>query len=526
MPTTQQPEVERTFDVDQDTVIPDLRGVHGIADVGAPQTTHLKAAYLDTSRLDLARAHITLRRREGGSDAGWHLKMPSGADDERIEHRCPPDESASPPEVLVDQVSAVAGDRPLGLVARVDTTRTETLLLDRAGRVLAVFCDDEVTAEAVPPRDDQDATASHGPAEPQPDPVTRWREWEIELVDGDRPLLAAASRVVVAAGARPGASASKLAHALGDRLNRFTDHDPPQDSKTMSTADLLRLRLRRQVRALRKEDRRVRSGEDTGVHQMRIATRRLRSALATFAPILEQGTTESLREDLRWLGVALGGARDAEVLHARLLAELATLRHDELVGPVKERMDLSFGAEYAEGRRAALDALDSPRCSRLLTDLEGLAREPPMLASGGLRATEVVPELLRRDTRRFTRATKLVVHEHDPAARDEALHEARKKAKRLRYLAESVIPVYGKRARKVMSRAKKVQEALGVHQDAVMARARLAALATEAQEAGEPAATYARLSELEAAAAARAEGEYVAVLPRLYRGAIKDLSHP
>lgn len=86
----------------------------------------------------------------------------------------------------------------------------------------------------------------------------------------------------------------------------------------MTTSYLSRFRLLRQVLALEREDRQVRSGEVTAVHQMGFATRRLRSALATFALVLEVETTQSLREDLRWLGLTLGAARDAELLHGRL----------------------------------------------------------------------------------------------------------------------------------------------------------------------------------------------------------------
>ncbi len=517
MPTTQHAEIERKFDVAQATAVPDLRGVHGIAGLGAPTTFRLTAAYLDTAGLDLARRHITLRRREGGADAGWHLKVESGRD-ERTEHRCPLGVSESVPEGLSDLIRGVVHDRPLELVARLHTRRTETPLLDRAGDVLALLCDDEVEAETYAP---DPTTAGRG--DPVPESTMRWREWEIELVGGDRSLLAAAARVLLAAGAHPGVSPSKLAHALGDRLPEPEAH-VAHDPKTMSTAALLRRRLVRQLLALEVQDRAFRAGEPTAVHQMRIATRRLRSALATFAPVLLDGTTERYREDLRWLGLTLGAARDAEVLHARLRAELATLPPDEVVGPVADRIDRSFEQEYAVGRREALEALTSPRYYRLLDDLEACAHDLPIGPSGAHRATETVPELLRRDADRFTRAAAQVAHETDREVRDTALHETRKKAKRLRYLAETAVPVYGKRAKRVVRRAKRVQETLGIHQDAVVARERLAHVAAQAKEAGEDTSTYERLQVLETAAALRAEAAYDAVLPDLYRGALPRLS--
>ncbi len=519
MPATHHHEIERKFDVASASAVPDLRGVHGIAAFGDPTTVRLKAAYVDTAGLDLARRHIILRRREGGADAGWHLKIESETD-ERMEHRCPLDSFESPPEALLGLVRGVVRDRPLDLVACLDTHRTETPLLDRAGDVLALFCDDEVVAETFAPN-----AGTTGHPDPVPASTTRWREWEIELVDGDRRLLAAAARVLLAAGARPGASPSKLAHALGDRLTGDAAAHVEPHPKAITTADLLRQRLRDQLLALEVQDRAFRAGEATAVHQMRIVTRRLRSALATFAPVLSDGTTEGHREDLRWLGLTLGAARDAEVLHGRLRAELATRPPDEVVGPVADRIDRRFGQEYAAGRREALEALTSPRYYRLLDDLEAFSHDLPIGPSGSHRATDTVPELLRRDADRFTRAATQVTHETDPAVRDTALHEARKKAKRLRYLAEAAVPVYGKRAKRIVRRAKRVQETLGVHQDAVVARERLASLAAEARKAGEDTSTYERLQALETDAAARAEADYDAVLPGLYRGALPRLSH-
>ena len=93
-------EVERKFAVGAGFALPDLSTVPGVAAVTGPQTYHLTAIYLDTPGLDLAAAHITLRRRSGGSDDGWHLKLPAGAGTRREVHaplgpgRCP---ARSPP---------------------------------------------------------------------------------------------------------------------------------------------------------------------------------------------------------------------------------------------------------------------------------------------------------------------------------------------------------------------------------------------------------------------------------------------
>src|SRR5688572_6476607 len=73
-------EVERTYAVDAAAVLPDLSGVEGVTEVSQPVELHLEAVYFDTAELDLARRGVTLRRRTGGPDAGWHVKLPRGKD--------------------------------------------------------------------------------------------------------------------------------------------------------------------------------------------------------------------------------------------------------------------------------------------------------------------------------------------------------------------------------------------------------------------------------------------------------------
>ena len=75
-----------------------------------------------------------------------------------------------------------------------------------------------------------------------------------------------------------------------------------------------------------------------GVHKMRVATRRLRNALATHRPLLDRDVTEPVRDELKWLAGALGDARDAEVLQARLVGELDELARPAVRGPVRSRI--------------------------------------------------------------------------------------------------------------------------------------------------------------------------------------------
>ncbi|MGY1916918.1 CYTH domain-containing protein [Blastococcus sp. SYSU DS0973] len=202
---TEQLEVERKFDVDTDFVLPALDAVPGVAVMDAPVTHELTAVYHDTADLRLVRGRVTLRRRTGGPDEGWHLKLPAGA--ARRELHLPLDHgTGTAPAELLDVVAGLLAGEVPGPVVTMRTRRVVTVLRNAAGRALAELADDTVTA-TVP------ATAPGGSPE-----VRSWREVEVELVEGEEPLLAAVGEVLVAAGARPSPRASKLASALASRL--------------------------------------------------------------------------------------------------------------------------------------------------------------------------------------------------------------------------------------------------------------------------------------------------------------------
>ena len=82
----EQIETERKYDVDAGFVLPDLAGPGGAVSMAPPEVQQLAATYYDTDDLRLIGAHITLRRRTGGDDAGWHIKLPVGGDTRREVH--------------------------------------------------------------------------------------------------------------------------------------------------------------------------------------------------------------------------------------------------------------------------------------------------------------------------------------------------------------------------------------------------------------------------------------------------------
>lgn len=193
-------EVERTFDAEAVTPLPDLRALPGVVSVDEPELRELDARYFDTAGLAMAAAGYALRRRTGGPDAGWHIKGPR-VDGGRVELGWPLEDGD---EGVPDAVRAVAGTVTAGElrpIARIRNTRTAYVLRSGTG-VLAEFVDDRVVAT-----DFASGT------------VREWREWEIEL-GPDAPadaaaFFAAAEAAVLSVGGRAAASDSKLARALG-----------------------------------------------------------------------------------------------------------------------------------------------------------------------------------------------------------------------------------------------------------------------------------------------------------------------
>lgn len=479
MATTTHREVERKLDVDPDAQVPDLTGVPGVARVAEPVVHTLAATYFDTPDLALSRARVTLRRRTGGDDGGWHLKTPAG-DGERDEHHLPLGRPTQvvPPELL-DPVRVHVRDRALAPVAELATRRTVHRLLGEDGTVLAELCDDVVTARSFV------LTTAERPREPV---ASTWREWEVELVDGDTALLAAAVEVLLGHGARPAGSASKLGRALGAALPQAPAALPTRARRDEPAAGLVVATLEGFRRALVAQDPRVRVDADDSVHKMRVATRQLRSALATFRATLDRDVTDAVRGELSWLADLLGHARDAEVLRARCARLVTALPPHLLLGPVQARLDDHLRERYETGHRHVLVALDSPRYLALLDRLDSLVARPPLTDAAGEPVGAVAAAALHRDWRRVARAEAAAA---EPGAdREELLHDVRKAAKRLRYAAEATRPALGGRAKRLAARAEDVQEVLGEHHDDVVTQEFLVHAAERAHRDGENGFTY------------------------------------
>lgn len=228
--------------------------------------------------------------------------------------------------------------------------------------VLAQVSDDHVEAKTLTP--------GHGPQ--------RWREWEIELVDGSADILKAADRLLAAARATPSMHHSKLARALG--RDPSSPPRPHEGVKRKSAAgDVLLAHLSEQAQAIIKQDPLVRQNAHESIHKMRVATRRMRSVLATYRTLLEdRDQVQAIRNKLKWLAGVLGEARDAEVMHERLKDIIAHEPAELVMGPVPRRVDIELGAAYQTAHGNVLAALNDKRYLQLLDALEALLTEPAL----------------------------------------------------------------------------------------------------------------------------------------------------
>jgi CHAD domain-containing protein len=248
----------------------------------------------------------------------------------------------------------------------------------------------------------------------------------------------------------------------------------PELEADASVGLLVRSALARSVAQLQQREPGVRRGDDPeDVHKYRVATRRLRSDLRTFSPLLERPWRRRLRTELKWIAAEVGAVRDADVLLGRLAP-----RAGELPGPLADEAGpllLRLSGERALAHAALLDTLGMRRYERLVDALVTAAAQPRLAAGsdderpGG----EVVAGLVREPWDDLRSGVDGLGD--DPS--DHALHEVRILAKRCRYAAEAVAPVAGEPAGLLATALADLQTVLGDHQDTVVAEEWLAGAA-------------------------------------------------
>jgi CHAD domain-containing protein len=467
------------------------------------EDTRLDAVYYDAADLRLARSSITVRFR---SDDGWTVKLP---DDTPVstgalarQELTIAGDARRPPDEIRALLASRLRSAPLAAVSRLQTLRRRVDLVDREGAVIAEVADDEVSV----------LDGRHV--------ALRFREVEVELgpAVGDEVLDLVVARLRAAGAGAPDPT-PKVIRALGPRASAPPELAGRALGRSPSAADVLVAGLARSVRRLVAHDPVMRlDDDDEAVHQARVATRRLRSDLRTYAELLDGAWADPLRDELRWLADALGEVRDADVLEKRLRRQLEPMRRpDRVVGGALVAV---VGEQRSAARARLLERLESPRYVALLDALVDAVHDPHVLPGASAPAKDVLPRLVRKPWRDLEKLASRL----NGRSADEELHAVRIRAKRARYAAEVAAIVVGAPAQRLADELGRVQDVLGEHQDACNARewVRRTALECEARVAfvaGEVAA-------LQDADAARLRGEWPAVWQRASRGRLRAWLKP
>ncbi|MEW2065560.1 CYTH and CHAD domain-containing protein [Streptomyces sp. NPDC007346] len=502
-------EIERKYEATDATRLPDLSRVAGVGRVVQRGVTELDAVYHDTADLRLAAGSLTLRRRTGGADEGWHLKFPvaTGIRDELHE----PLADTLPRSFAALLRSRLRHDEPAPVV-RLLTSRDVRHLTAADGTLLAEVAVDTVCAERLA-GEGTGATAT-------------WTEIEVELADdGDPAFLDAVEKRLRKAGVRPSDSPSKLARALAEttpvREGKGRKKDAPH-----TAGDHVLAYVREQIQAIVDRDPAVRRDLPDSVHKMRVATRRLRSAFKTYRTILDREVTDPVGAELKWLAGELGVDRDQEVLDDRLTTRIEELPGTLVLGPVRGRLKIWSAARRTGSRRKVVAVLDGDRYLALLDTLDALSADPPLRPAATRAPAEALPRAVLKDYKKLARRMDRALEQPPGPERDAAMHEARKAAKRARYAGDAARPALGKPAKRFAKRMKAVQSVLGDHQDSVVARDALRTLAIQSHAAGETAFTWGLLYGREEASAEARERELPEVWERASGPALRaDLKH-
>ena len=393
----------------------------------------LTSTYYDTAQYDLAHAGITLRHRVERGKQAWQLKLPLMKDRQEIELV---DRQSIPPTIFRDLLFLPLGQRQLVPVA--------TLRVWRAG--IRVRIDHAPVAEV---------TLDHVSVMKDGATLQRFRELEIEQVNGKKSSLPDLERQLRQAGAEDHDGRPKLFRAL----SLVTSDPEPLPASDAPALAHVRWALARHTQWLVTHDPGARLGrEPESLHQMRVATRQLRAILRTAKPLLIPEWADSLRDELRWLGRLLGPARDLDV-------QLAYFRKESTSLDARDRRPLSSFIAQLEAQRInaqeiLLNELKSARYLDLVRRLQQAAHH----------LTTVESTLTSRDLAK-QEYTKLrhAIRQAGRAPNSATIHEVRIKTKRARYAAELAGSTVGKPATRFINKARAVQDVLGMHQDALQA---------------------------------------------------------
>jgi len=460
--TRSSAEREVKFAVPPSFRMPSFEGVAEGVKASPRPSEKLSTTYLDTDDFRLARWGVSLRRRVG---EGWTVKLPADHNDSllvRTEHTFAGNYTR-PPVEAVDLVRAFIRTAELRPQASLKTLRRHVELHDADGKRVADVVDDQVSVV------EGRRTAR------------KFREVEVELADDTptRLLDDVVDRLRQAGTSRPDPT-PKYLRALGQRAPERPEVRIAKIGSKASAGEVIRSALARSVVRLIEHDPVVRLDLDSeGVHEARVATRRLRSDLRTFRSLLDSAWTMALRDELGWLANLLGDVRDGDVLLERLRRPVA-----ELPDADKQRVVVVLGSAQAmrdEAQRALIATLRGERYFTLLDSLVVAANAPPLRSEASSPATDILPNLVRGPWRSLAKTVKSL----PDTPSDAELHDVRIRTKRLRYATEATAAVGGRRARKLARRAAELQDVLGDLNDSVFAERWLREAGSDTSSASE-----------------------------------------
>jgi CHAD domain-containing protein len=431
-------EQEEKLEVDSDWVMPQLERLVPNGGRLDQRVRHLEDTYFDTPGAGLRLFGITLRRRIGGSETGWQLKVPSGT--ARTELQSGARTKTLPPALGKAVAGLRAGER-LKPVAMVNTTRTAYRVLNDDGELALEIADDQTES---------------GPADVK-STLHSWREVEVELGPvGTKNDLKQARKLLRAAGATPGTVRTKLDRALGPTPSNGEE----LAVKAGTVGELVSAYLATQCIALVSNDVGLRTGASV-VHQTRVAARRLRSTLRAFNDVVEPAPAQELNNELAWYADLLGQVRDREVLSARLSRLISELPPEHVRGPAEAEITKALATERDDATQRLNAAMRTGRYQHLVQLLRAWKTAPPFTPAAAGKdktAVEYVEAAKRKADKQLRKSGDDV----------ERLHRARKAEKRLRYAAELAEPA-DSQMKRIARDAKHMQTLLGEHQDAVVA---------------------------------------------------------
>ena len=390
------------------------------------------STYHDTADRRLLAAGITLRRRVESRRGLWQLKLPSESG--RLELETGGKEL---PDDLLTLLAGVTRGRRLEPVGVLRTKR-EGFRVTRDGSVA------DVTHDAVSVLEDRRIK-------------DRFDEVEAELVSGDADLLDRLGRELRDHGARRHDGRPKIAQALS------AGGQPSAPAAGSSIQEHVQAVLAAQYLSVLAHDPGVRLGDDPeDLHQLRVATRRLRAILRAARGVVEPAWADELRKDVAWLGKQLGPVRDFDVLRGNLRAERDALDPQERRGlDVLLRI---LDKEAATSRELLAEAMSSDRYSTLLDAIEVAVAAPRFTGDD-----TSLSAIAGKEFRKLRRAVRAL----DKEPPDAELHAVRIRGKRARYAAELAEASRGKAATRFIRKARRFQDVIGDHQDAVFAEGEL-----------------------------------------------------